>query len=64
MTYQSDCLIGGRHRTGSWNGSWNGGAESPSVLGAAVALLCGIGAASGRKARESASRNAPLVGFG
>jgi len=34
----------------AWNGSWNGGAENPSVLGAVVALSCGIGAGSGPKA--------------
>jgi hypothetical protein len=39
----------------SWNGSWNGGGENPSVLGAVVALSCGIGAGSGPKAREHAS---------
>jgi len=30
--------------SGSWNGSWNGGAGNPRVLGAVVALSCGIGA--------------------
>jgi hypothetical protein len=40
---------------GAWNGSWNGGAENPSVLCAAVALPCGIGAGSGPKAMEHAS---------
>lgn len=38
-----------------WNGSWNGEAESPSVLSAAVALSCGIGAGSGPMAWERAS---------
>ena len=53
----------------AWNGSWNGGAESPSVLDAMVALSCGIGAGSGVEAREHASckrqiesaRHAPRV---
>ena len=40
---------------GAWNASWNGGAEDPSVLGAVVALLCGIDAGSGPKAMEHAS---------
>jgi hypothetical protein len=40
---------------GAWNGSWNGGAGNPSVLGAAGAFSCGIGAGSGPKAREHAS---------
>lgn len=26
----------------AWNESWNGGAESPSVLGTVMALSCGI----------------------
>jgi hypothetical protein len=38
----------------AWNGSWNAGPESPSVLGA-VALSCDIGAGSGGKARGHAS---------
>lgn len=45
----------------AWNGSWNGGAESPSGLGAVVAVSCGIGAGSGVAAREHASCNR-LVG--
>jgi hypothetical protein len=43
-------------------GSWNGGAESPSVSGAVAALSCVIGAGSGPKAREHASRNVSLFG--
>jgi hypothetical protein len=43
----------------SWNGSWNGGAENPSVMGAVRALPCGIGAGSGPKAWEHASSRGP-----
>ena len=39
----------------AWNGSWNAGAESPSVLGAAAALSCVIGAGSGPEALEHGS---------
>ena len=42
----------------AWNGSWNGSPRNPMVLGAAAALSCGIGAGSGPKAWEHASRNA------
>jgi hypothetical protein len=58
-TKQQALAVGQLPRTSSgtaaWNGSWNGPPRNPLVLGAAVALSCGIGAGSGPKAREHAS---------
>jgi hypothetical protein len=39
----------------TWNGSWNGSPGNPTVLSAAAALSCVIGAGSGLKAMEHAS---------